>query len=80
MEGKTGAEKTRHRARQVNRRLMIGICCKGPRRCLRCGREFGIDDTWWKILSPADRVFGRYAVGIHQVCPRPAGMLEEEAD
>ncbi len=80
MERKRTEGEARPGRMQVNRRLMIGICCKGPRRCLKCGREFGIDDTWWKILSSADREFGRYAVGIHQVCPRPAGTLREEVE
>ncbi len=68
MERKRTKAEARRGTRQVNRRLMVGICCQGPRRCLKCGREFGMGDIWWKMLSPADRQYGRYAVGIHQEC------------
>lgn len=48
--------------------LLVGPMPKGPRRCIKCGKEFKNGEAWRRYTSPPDPEFGSYSVGVHEKC------------
>lgn len=48
--------------------LFVGPMPRGPKRCIKCGKEFRNGEVWRRVTSPDDPKFGRYSIGIHEKC------------
>lgn len=48
--------------------LFIGPMPRGPKRCIKCGKEFKNGEAWRRVTSPDDPKFGTYSIGIHEKC------------
>lgn len=48
--------------------LLVGPMPKGPKRCIKCGKEFKNGEAWRRLTSNADTQYGRYSIGMHEKC------------
>ena len=48
--------------------LFVGPMPRGPKRCIKCGKEFKNGETWRRVTSPDDPKHGTYSIGIHERC------------
>lgn len=48
--------------------LFVGPQPRGPRRCIKCGKEFKNGQVWRRLTAPDDPQHGTYSIGIHEAC------------
>ena len=50
--------------------LFVGPQPRGPKRCLKCGKEIKNGQVWRRYTSPPDPEFGSYSVAVHEACAK----------
>jgi len=48
--------------------LFVGPQPRGPKRCIKCGKEFKNGQVWRRLTAPDDPQHGTYSIGIHEAC------------
>lgn len=48
--------------------LFVGPMPRGPKHCIKCGKEFKNGEAWRRMTSPNDPQYGSYSIGIHEKC------------
>lgn len=48
--------------------LCVGPMPRGPKRCIRCRKEFKNGEAWKRVTAPYDPKYGTYSIGIHVKC------------
>jgi hypothetical protein len=48
--------------------LCVGPDQRGPVKCIRCHEPFKPGESWRRMTSPPDPVYGAYAIGVHKKC------------